>query len=61
MGEFEATDRYASLLEEQIQAQPELWLWTHNRWKRSYQEWQQRQQPQVAGERKTIKQETRKR
>lgn len=39
MGEFEATDRYAALLEEQIRECPELWLWTHNRWKRSYEEW----------------------
>ena len=40
---FESTDRYISLLEEQIREQPELWLWTHNRWKRTYEEWLQRQ------------------
>ena len=27
------TLRYAQLLEENIKEQPELWLWTHNRWK----------------------------
>lgn len=27
------TKRYAQLLEQNISAQPELWLWTHNRWK----------------------------
>lgn len=34
--EGEITAAYARMLEENIQAQPELWLWTHNRfkWKR---------------------------
>lgn len=27
------TLKYAQLLEENIREQPELWLWTHNRWK----------------------------
>ncbi len=27
------TIRYAQLLEQNIYSQPELWLWTHNRWK----------------------------
>ena len=39
MGEFEPTDRYVELLESQIREVPELWLWTHNRWKRTYEEW----------------------
>ena len=43
MDDFEATDRYAQLLEEQIREAPELWLWTHNRWKRTYEQWLQRQ------------------
>lgn len=29
----EMTNRYAELLEKNICAQPEQWLWTHNRWK----------------------------
>ena len=29
----EMTQRYAMLLEQNIYAQPEQWLWTHNRWK----------------------------
>lgn len=35
--EGEITKAYARALEENIQAQPELWLWTHNRfkWKRN--------------------------
>lgn len=36
--EFEATDIYYRMLEESIQRQPELWLWSHNRWKRTREE-----------------------
>ncbi len=32
--EIEPTEKYANLLEENIQTQPELWLWSHRRWKR---------------------------
>lgn len=31
--EGEITKAYAKVLEENIQEQPALWLWTHNRWK----------------------------
>ncbi|MCQ2311413.1 MAG: lysophospholipid acyltransferase family protein [Paludibacteraceae bacterium] len=31
---YAITERFARLLEANIQEQPELWLWTHNRWKR---------------------------
>lgn len=31
--EGEITKAYAHVLEQNIQAQPALWLWTHNRWK----------------------------
>lgn len=31
--EFALTDRYASLLEENIRHDPSLWLWSHKRWK----------------------------
>ena len=27
------TDRYASLLAQTIRRRPDIWLWTHNRWK----------------------------
>lgn len=33
MSSEEMTKRYAQLLEQNICAQPEQWLWTHNRWK----------------------------
>jgi KDO2-lipid IV(A) lauroyltransferase len=30
-----ATRRYLAILEERVRARPELWLWLHDRWKRS--------------------------
>jgi KDO2-lipid IV(A) lauroyltransferase len=33
MPDEEMTLKYAALLEQNIHAQPEQWLWTHNRWK----------------------------
>ena len=35
MGEFELTDAYFSMLEKSIRRNPEYWLWTHDRWKRT--------------------------
>ena len=40
--EFEATDIYFQLLEQSIRQQPELWLWSHNRWKRTREEFDRR-------------------
>jgi len=42
LGEFEATDIYFDLLEKNIRRQPELWLWSHNRWKRTREEFNRR-------------------
>lgn len=39
---YEATDIYFQLLEENIRRQPELWLWSHNRWKRTREEFDRR-------------------
>lgn len=36
--EFEITDTYFSLLEQSIRRAPQYWLWTHNRWKRTHEE-----------------------
>jgi len=33
--EYEITNRFMSMLERSIRRQPELWLWSHNRWKHS--------------------------
>jgi len=38
MKEFEITDIYFKMLEERINQAPQFWLWTHNRWKRSREE-----------------------
>ena len=40
--EFELTDIYFKMLEENIRRQPELWLWSHNRWKRTREEFDRR-------------------
>lgn len=37
--EFELTEQYTRLLEQNILEAPQYWLWTHNRWKRTYEEW----------------------
>ncbi len=34
--EFEISNKYMEILEKKIQAAPEYWLWTHNRWKHSH-------------------------
>lgn len=36
--DFELTDAYFQLLEASIRRAPQYWLWTHNRWKRSHEE-----------------------
>jgi KDO2-lipid IV(A) lauroyltransferase len=36
--DFEITDAYFRLLEENIREQPGLYLWSHNRWKRTHEE-----------------------
>lgn len=38
--DFEITDLYMNLLEEMIQKQPAIWLWSHRRWKRKRQKTQ---------------------
>lgn len=38
--DYELTDRYFKLLETSIRRQPELWLWSHNRWKRDKEGWE---------------------
>lgn len=40
--EFELTKRCLSILEESIRKEPHLYLWTHNRWKRTYEEYVER-------------------
>lgn len=40
--EFDITDRYFEMLQHTIRRQPELWLWTHDRWKRTRQRFNRR-------------------
>lgn len=40
--DYALTDRYAVLLEEMIRREPAYWLWSHNRWKRTKEEWELR-------------------
>ena len=37
--DFEVTETYFRALEQTIQRQPAYWLWTHNRWKRTREEY----------------------
>ena len=42
--EWEITEKYFRLFEKTIQREPQYWLWTHNRWKRTLQgmhEWEE--------------------
>lgn len=41
--DYELTDMYARMLEKMIQREPAYWLWSHNRWKRTKEEWERRQ------------------
>ena len=36
--DYELTDAYFKMLEASINRAPQYWLWTHNRWKRSHEE-----------------------
>ena len=45
MKEFEITDMYFRMLEDSIRRAPAYWLWTHNRWKRSHEEFNIRFDP----------------
>ena len=42
LGEFELTDIYFACFEQTINRAPQYWLWSHNRWKRTKQEFERR-------------------
>lgn len=42
MADYEITDIYFRMLEESIRRAPEFWLWSHNRWKRTREEFNER-------------------
>lgn len=41
--DYDMTTRFTQELERSIQAAPEFWLWSHKRWKRTKEEWLERQ------------------
>lgn len=45
--DYEITEWYARLLEESIRRQPHLWLWSHNRWKRTREQYNQMIDPET--------------
>ena len=47
MAELEPTNRYYELLEQEIKENPELWLWTHNRWKRTRAGYEERERRRI--------------
>ena len=47
LGEEEITSIYVKKLEESIRRQPQYWLWTHNRWKRTHEEFNLRYDPKT--------------
>lgn len=42
MKDFDLTDIYFEMLEKSIRRSPEFWLWSHNRWKRTREEFDER-------------------
>lgn len=42
MKDYEVTDMYFDMLEKSIRRAPEFWLWSHDRWKRTRQEFDER-------------------
>lgn len=49
--ELELTNMYYKILEESIKESPHLWLWTHNRWKRTRQGQIEREKRRIEGRR----------
>lgn len=54
--ENELTNMYYEILEKNIREQPELWLWTHNRWKRTRQGQIERERRRVEERRRLAEQ-----
>jgi KDO2-lipid IV(A) lauroyltransferase len=42
--DFEITEAYMKNLEQMISVTPQYWLWSHNRWKRTKEEFLKRQE-----------------
>ena len=55
MAEFEPTNRYYELLEQDIKENPELWLWTHKRWNRTRAGYEKRERIREEGRKRLLK------
>ena len=51
--DYDITERYIGMMEETIIRRPEFWLWSHNRWKRTKEEYEKRFDP-VTGKKRPI-------
>ena len=56
--EFEATELYYKRLEANIKESPELWLWTHKRWKRNREAFEERERRRMETLRKKAENNT---
>ena len=52
--EFEATNIYYSMLTENICESPELWLWTHKRWKRTREGYAKREKKRLEDRKRLV-------
>lgn len=53
--QYEPTNRYYELLEKEIKENPELWLWTHNRWKRTRAGYEERERRRIEDRKRLVK------
>ena len=52
--EFEATNIYYSMLTQNIRRSPELWLWTHKRWKRTREGYAKREAKRIEDRKRLV-------
>ena len=52
--EFEATNIYYRMLSDNIRQTPELWLWTHKRWKRTREGYARREAKRVEDRKRLV-------
>jgi KDO2-lipid IV(A) lauroyltransferase len=45
---YELTVEYGKMLEKVIRREPQYWLWSHNRWKRTYEQWVEMQKNNIS-------------
>lgn len=53
--EFEPTNKYYEMIEEEIRQFPETWLWTHNRWKRTREGYEERERRRVEDRKRLVR------